>query len=155
MKKNGLLLLLLTGLLACDTFPKDPDKTLTQARTGSLRVGYSDNPPWVVKTAGVPGGIEPGLIKAFAQTQDIRIEWVNDSEQDLMQQLAKRELHLVLSGLLHTSPWSQEVSFTRPYLKQGKEKRVMGVLKGENAFILELEKYLLSQEEKLKASLQP
>ena len=135
MKKNGLLLLLLTGLLACDTFPKDPDKTLIQVRTGSLRVGYSDNPPWVVKTAGVPNGIEPGLIKAFAQAQDIRIEWVNDSEQDLMEQLAKRELH--------------------PYLKQGKEKRVMGVLKGENAFILELEQYLLSQEEKLKASLQP
>ena len=155
MKKKGLLLLLLTGLLACDTFPKDPDKTLTQVRTSSLRVGYSDNPPWVLKTAGVPGGIEPGLIKAFAQAQDIRIEWVNDSEQDLMEQLAKRELHLVLSGLLHTSPWSQEVSFTRPYLKRGKEKRVMGVLKGENAFILELEQYLLSQEEKLKASLQP
>jgi polar amino acid transport system substrate-binding protein len=155
MKKYGFLLLLLTGLLACDTYPNDPDKTLTQVQTGTLRVGYSENPPWVVKTAQEPRGIEPTLIKAFAKTQDIRIEWVNDSEQDLMLQLEKRELHLVVSGLLHNSPWSQQVSFTRPYLRQDKKKRVMAVLKGENAFILELEKYLFRQEEKLKASLQP
>jgi polar amino acid transport system substrate-binding protein len=153
MKKHCLLFLLLAGLTACDNYPKDPDKTLEKIRNGKLRVGYSENPPWVVKTAGEPTGIEPGLIRAFAKSQHARIEWVHDSEQDLMELLEKKELHLVVGGLLHTSPWSQQVSFTRPYLKEEKDKRVMAVQKGENAFTLELEKYLLDQEEKLNAAL--
>jgi polar amino acid transport system substrate-binding protein len=155
MRNYCFLLLFLAVLVACDQYPKDPDKTLEHAQSGTLRVGYSHNPPWVVKTAGEPGGIEPALLKAYAQSRQLRLEWVNDTEQDLMQQLENRTLHLVVSGLRHDSPWSQRVSFTRPYLQQEKKKRVMGVLKGENAFILSLEKFLFSQEEKLKTTLQP
>jgi polar amino acid transport system substrate-binding protein len=152
MKKHCLLFLLLAGLTACDSYPKDPDNTLEKIRNGKLRVGYSENPPWVVKTAGAPTGIEPKLITAFAKTQQARIEWVHDSEQDLIALLKKKELHLVVGGLLHTSPWSQQVSLTRPYLKKEKNKLVMAVQKGENAFTLELEKFLLGQEEKLKTA---
>jgi polar amino acid transport system substrate-binding protein len=155
MKKRCLLFLLLAGLTACDSYPRDPDKTLIKIRHGKLRVGYSENPPWVIKTAGEPKGIEPALVVAFAKTQQARIEWVADSEHDLIEQLKNGELHLVVGGLVHDSPWSQQVSFTRPYLKQGRERRVMGVMKGENAFILELEKFLLRQQETIKASLQP
>jgi polar amino acid transport system substrate-binding protein len=153
MKKQSLLLLLLTGLMACHHYPQDPDNTLTTIRQGKLRVGYSENPPWVVKTAGAPAGIEPTLLTAFARTQQARIEWVADTEHDLMEQLKKRELHLVVGGLVHNSPWSQQVSFTRPYLQQGAKKRVMAVVEGENAFVLELEKFLWRQEEKLKTTL--
>jgi polar amino acid transport system substrate-binding protein len=155
MKKHCLLLLLLAGLMACDRYPRDPEKTLTRVNQGKLRVGYTENPPWVVKTAGEPAGIEPTLLKAFAKTQQARIEWVADTEQDLMEQLKKRELHLVVGGLVHNSPWGHQVSFTRPYLKQDQKKHVMGIIKGENAFVLELEKFLLGQEKKVKASLQP
>jgi polar amino acid transport system substrate-binding protein len=155
MKKHCLLFLLLAGLMACDQYPRDPEKTLSGLRQGRLRVGYSENPPWVVKTAAAPTGIEPALLVAFAKTQQTHIEWVADTEQDLMEQLKNRELHLVVGGLTHNSPWSHQVSFSRPYLKQGREKRVMGVIKGENAFVLELEKFLLGQEGKIKASLQP
>jgi polar amino acid transport system substrate-binding protein len=155
MRNYCFLLLLLGALAACGQFPKDPDKTLHQASNGTLRVGYSHNPPWVVKTSGAPAGIEPALVAAFAQSRQLRVEWVNDTEQDLMAQLENRTLHLVVCGLLHDSPWSQRVSFTRPYLLQEKKKHVMSVLKGENAFILALEKFLFSQEAKLKTTLQP
>jgi polar amino acid transport system substrate-binding protein len=81
-----------------------------------------------------------------------RIKWQNDSEQDLFEQLEMKELHLVIGGLTTKNAWKSKISFTKPYLKKEKNNHVMAVLKGENAFVLQLEKYLYTQEEKLKTS---
>ena len=143
----GLAVWLLVG---CDNFPKDPDKTLEKVRNGTLLVGYSENPPWVVKTAAVPSGIEAELVKEFAHQLNAKIQWQNDTEQDLFEKLEKRELHLVIGGLTDKNSWKNKISFTKPYLKGEKNNYVMAVLKGENAFVLQLEKFLHDQEAKLK-----
>lgn len=144
-----LVMVLLTS--ACDNFPKDPGKTLTKIKNGTLLVGYTENPPWVIKTKGEPVGLEAELIKKFAKTQGAKIIWVNDTEQDLFEQLEKRELYLVIGGFTDKNTWKKKISFTRPYLKQQKDKHVMAVLKGENAFIVALETFLHQQKTNLNA----
>ncbi|RNI31944.1 hypothetical protein EFA69_05390 [Rufibacter immobilis] len=118
-------------------------------------VGYSENPPWVVKGPNGPTGIEPDLVKAFAQTLQADIRWRNDTEQNLLEELEQNKLHLVMAGITHDTPWKKKIAFTRPYLEQGKKKHVLGVIKGENAFVLALEKFLHQQEPFLKTLATP
>lgn len=147
-----LWMLLVSG---CQDFPKDPQKTLEKVTNHTLEVGYSENPPWVVKGETEPTGIEPQLVKAFARTLNAQVRWHNDTEQNLLEDLEKRKLHLVIAGLTDKSPWKSKVAFTRPYLTQGKEKHVLAVVMGENAFTLQLEKFLYRHEAHLKKQVQP
>ncbi|GEO03748.1 ABC transporter substrate-binding protein [Adhaeribacter aerolatus] len=155
MKIKVLFLLGIWLFAGCENYPKDPDKTLEKVRHGTLVVGYAENPPWVIKTATEPGGIEAQLIKEFAAGLGARIQWQNDTEQDLFERLEKKELHLVIAGLTDKNAWKSKISFTKPYLQKEKDKHVMAVQKGENAFVLELEKFLKNQEEKLKKTTAP
>lgn len=152
MRINGWMLSVLLLLISCENFPKDPDKTLANIRNGILKVGYSENPPWVIKTPDGPTGTEAELIKSFAQELPARIQWHNDSEEDLFEQLEKRELHLVIGGITDKNAWKSKISFTKPYLQTEKHKYVIAIIKGENAFVLQLEKFLKSQEVKIKAA---
>ncbi|PSR56758.1 ABC transporter substrate-binding protein [Adhaeribacter arboris] len=151
MRLLFLLLLMVLLTSACDNFPRDPDETLTKIKNNTLLVGYTENPPWVVKTKAEPTGLEVELIKNFAKTQGAKISWVNDTEQDLFQKLEKRELYLVIGGFTDKNTWKTKISFTRPYVKHQKEKHVMAVLKGENAFIVALETFLHQQTSHLNA----
>ncbi len=138
--------LLLLGVaclpLGCDSFPKDPRHTLERVRHGTLRVGYSENRPWVTKSGNAPGGTEAELVKQFAQTLQAKIEWHNDTEQNLFERLEKNELHLVIAGLTDETPWKDKIGMTRPYVKDGKKKHVMAVVPGENGFLVALETFL-------------
>ncbi|QHL86964.1 transporter substrate-binding domain-containing protein [Nibribacter ruber] len=146
------LLLCLCWLLAgCENYPKDPNDTLAQVTGGTLVVGYSENPPWVtLGPNGHPGGVEADLVRGFAKTIQAQITWKRDTEQNLLEELEEKKLHLVLAGLTDDSPWKSKISFTRPYLEQGKKKHVFGVVMGENAFVTKLEKYLHQKEDSLK-----
>jgi hypothetical protein len=159
---RALLLAALLPLGACDEFPNDPEHTLAEARNGTLRVGYSENPPWVVKTAGAPTGIEPALVQGFARALGAQVQWRNDTEQHLFEALEEKQLHLVIAGITDENPWKKKVAFTRPFVKLekpgqklGKAKHVMATIQGENAFIVALEKYLHQQEPALQTQLQP
>jgi polar amino acid transport system substrate-binding protein len=152
---QGLLWFALLPLLGCKGFPKDPEHTLDQVRNGTLVVGYSENPPWVVKTAGAPTGSEAELVEAFASTLSARVQWRNDTEQNLFEALEKRQVHLVVAGLTDQNPWQEKVAFTRPYKEVGKEKHVLASIQGENAFIVALERFLHQQESTLPSSMQP
>ena len=107
------------GLLAgTASFPKDPEDTLNrvlQART--LRVGYTHAEPWVVPSGAEPQGIEPELVRAFAQTLGARVAWVAGTEQHLYQALEQHELDLLIAGTTAESPWKEQVGLTRPYLE--------------------------------------
>ena len=98
-----------------------------------------------------PRGIEPQLIQRFAATLQSSIEWQPGGEEALMTDLEHGRLDLVIGGLTAESPWTDKAAITRPYAEarsqEGKtEKHVMAAPLGENAFLLELEKFLLSQE---------
>jgi len=143
---------LLAVLTGCASFPADPDGTLDRVRGGVLRVGVSHSEPWVrVLEETEPAGIEPELVQRFATTLQATIEWQPGGEEALMTDLEHGRLDLVIGGLTAESPWTDKAAITKPYAesrnREGKtEKHVMAAPLGENAFLLELEKFLLSEE---------
>jgi polar amino acid transport system substrate-binding protein len=144
---------LLVALTACSNFPADPDGTLDRVRGGVLRVGVSHKEPWVVALveAAEPSGIEPQLVQRFASHLQATIEWHPGGEEALITDLEHGRLDLVIGGLTAESPWSDKAAITKPYTEvrneEGEtEKHVMAAPLGENAFLLELEKFLLSQD---------
>ena len=116
---NGLLLGSVWGLLASNPhFPKDPENTLKRVQLGkTLRVGYTHAEPWVVPSGPEPQGIEPDLVRAFAQTLKARVTWVAGTEQHLYQALEQHELDLLIAGATDESPWKEQVGLTHPYLR--------------------------------------
>ncbi|AKD05342.1 transporter substrate-binding domain-containing protein [Pontibacter korlensis] len=154
MKRLTLLFFVSLCLYRCDNYPKDPDNTLEKVTNGTLLVGYSENPPWVTKTDSVPAGIEPELVKFFAKRLNARVEWRNGTEQNLLEDLEKRRLHLVIAGITKDTPWKKKVGLTRPFVEQHKKKHVMAVIRGENAFIVHLERFLHGQEQQIRKRVQ-
>lgn len=135
--------------------PTNPDGTLDRVRGGVLRVGVSPAPPWTAPasdgSAPGPGGIEPDLVRAFAETLDAEVEWTSGGEQALVDGLERDELDLVVGGLTADSPWVDHATLTYPYAQAtgpegDKELHVMAVQVGENAFLVELERFLLDQD---------
>lgn len=99
---------------ACATPPADPEGTLERVRGGSMRVGITDNDPWVIVDSE-PSGVEVGLIEAFAEELDASIEWIQGSEEELFTALELGELDLVIGGLTSTNAHSQSATFTHPF----------------------------------------
>ena len=68
----------------------------------------------------------------------------------LAEDLKHGELDLVIGGLNDKTPWEKDAGLTRAYAEsvdtrgQGR-KHVMLVPKGENAFLLELDRFLASE----------
>lgn len=149
-------LLLILALTSCGiTIPQDPDGTLAEASGGTLRVGVSENGEWVqLPTSGDPRGIEPALVTEFAESIDATIEWVPGTEHELAEDLFDGQLDMVIAGLSADTPWIKDGGITRPYVETTDErgrtvKHVMLVPLGENAFLLELDKFLQGQEVEL------
>ena len=147
--------LLVLGLLAgCSaTIPTDPEGTLERVRGGVLRVGVSPNPPWteLSGTGSEPTGLEPALVRDFAASLDADVEWTPGGEEALMKALDRGEMDLVIGGLTARSPWSSHAALTYRYAtttgpEGEKELHVMAAPMGENAFLVELEHFLLEQE---------
>jgi ABC-type amino acid transport substrate-binding protein len=153
----GLLLAVLMVLSGCgSSFPADPEGTLENVRGGTLRVGASMNGDWVRINASGSGGLssndvqgtEAELVKDFAARLGAEIEWVAGTEQVLADELKHGGLDLVIGGLDDKTPWVTHAGTTRPYAesRDGRgslHKHVMLVPLGENAFLLELDKYLM------------
>jgi len=145
-------LALLAALTACSaTIPTDPDGTLDDVRGGILRVGVSPNPPWTDLPDGPddePTGTEVELVEEFARTLDAQVQWAGGGEEELIGQLERGELDLVIGGLTARSPWSEKAALTYRYTETTgpdgeKELHVMAAPMGENAFLVELEGFLL------------
>ena len=149
----ALALLLVAGGCSA-TIPTDPDGTLERVSGGTLRVGVSPNPPWTDLPGGpdaAPAGTEVELVEQFARSIDAEIVWVPGGEEDLVGQLEHSELDLLVGGLTARSPWSNKVALTYRYTsttgpRGEKELHVMATPMGENAFLVELERFLLDQE---------
>lgn len=80
-----------------------------------MRVGVVVDTPWTTDSAGAIGGPEGAMVRSLAEGLGARIDWVRGEETQLLTALQHRELDLVIGGLTATSPWQQQVAFTRPY----------------------------------------
>ena len=134
------------------TVPTDPDRTLDRVRGGELRVGISPHAPWTaVGPDGAPGGLEVDLVEGFAGTLDADVVWTTGGEEPLVGDLERGDLDLVVGGLTASTPWTSHGAPTVAYVtvtdRDGKpEGHVMLAPMGENAFLVDLERYLLDQE---------
>src|SRR5437763_9090088 len=94
--------LALLPLCACDTaagHPRDPrGATERVVSTHVLRAGAAENPPWVRIEGGVPKGIEPDIVAAFARSLGARVEWTVNGETPLAEAAEKGGLDLIVSG---------------------------------------------------------
>lgn len=141
----------LLALAACAQLPVDPNGTLHEVRSGTLVVGAFESEPWVKLAGDEPTGVEPELVRQFAGSLGAEVEWVLGAEHELVEQLAAGELHLVIGGVEEDTPWSSKAALTRPYLSTEDERgvavrHVFLAQQGENAFLLELDRFLLSQD---------
>lgn len=155
---TGLLLAALMVLSGCGTsFPADPEGTLQRVQGGTLRVGASTNGDWVRIPPGSSRssevqGSEAELVKRFAARLGADVEWVAGTEQVLAEELKHGGLDLVIGGLDDKTPWSTHAGLTRPYTESRDQrgdlhKHVMLVPLGENAFLLELDRFLMETKE--------
>lgn len=138
------VLLALTG---CANYPADPDHTLQRVTHGTLRVGVSHNEPYTSVTGPSPSGSEVDLVEQYARTLDAKIEWTEGGEEDLVTRMEKGQLDLVIGGLTKDTPWQKKVGLTRPYAETTNEfgqteKHVLAIPLGENAFLLNLDRFL-------------
>ena len=123
--------------------PLDPEQTTKRiAATHELRVGVTDNPPWVSAQSAEPGGIEAELVRDFARTLGAKVLWTRGSETMLAQSLKHHELDLVVGGFDKQRSWVSSAGLTQPSSidSQGK-KRVMLAAPGENRSILTLDRF--------------
>jgi polar amino acid transport system substrate-binding protein len=145
-------LVLAVSLSGCaSSFPADPEKTLERVSGGTLRVGISPNGEWTdVSDGGEASGIEVTLVEEFAQSIEAEVAWVEGGEEQLFTLLHEGSLDMVVGGLTDKTPWVNKGAVTRPFTEvstsKGPEKHVMATAMGENALLLELERFLLNQE---------
>ncbi len=149
--RAGVLALLILMLAACGIqVPSDPRGTLDRVQGGVMRVGVTENKPWVeLKDTAQPAGTEPDLISRFAQQLGSKVQWTKGSEAVLLDALERGELDLVVGGFLEGTPWVEKGATTRPYTERtaagGMDKHVMIVRMGENGFLVALEEFLLAE----------
>ena len=140
-------------VLASCGLPRDPNSTAGHIENGVLRVGVSENPPWVRFTAGEPQGIEPDLVRELAAEQHAKVQWVRNGETPLLNALEKYQLDLVVGGITAKSPWSGKLALTRPYAEAGKDKHVWLAPPGENRWLLRLDRFLVAHKAEAAARL--
>jgi membrane-bound lytic murein transglycosylase MltF len=113
---------------------------------GALRVGVSENQPWVVLKGGEPAGVEPALIRDFAASQGVRVEWVRNGESPLFKALENHDLDIVAAGLLASTPWKSALALSQPYAGSMKtEQHVLATAPGENQLLLRLDRFIAAR----------
>lgn len=132
-------------------FPADAQGTLDRASGGTLRVGISENVPFTeVDADGTVTGSEVELMTQYAASIGAEIDWVPAGENVLAASMQAGDLDVVIGGLASDAPWTSQIALTRPYMTttgpEGKTvKIVMGVTPGENALLVDLERFLAEE----------
>lgn len=137
------LVLLVAMTAACAPYPREPHQTLqTIEETGVLWVGVSEHPPWTESVQNEVLGVEPNLVRALARELDVEVRWMVMSETELVHALEQGEVHLGVAGLTKKTPWSKHVGLSKPYVEYEGHKHVVAVRKGENRWLLRVERFL-------------
>jgi len=139
--------LVILGLTACASIPRDPDGTLQRVEEqGILRVGASPSGELVAYEGEEVTGREAELVAGFARSLGAEVEWTLDGETALVSAMERGELDVIIGGLHADSPWSDAVSITRAYAESDEAgetvRHALAVPLGENALLVRLEAYL-------------
>jgi polar amino acid transport system substrate-binding protein len=136
-------LVTLAVLSACGTpFPRDPEHTSDRVRsTRELRVGLTENPPWVVRSPdGQPTGLEVEVARRLAARQGALVRWHWGQLEALFTQLEEHQLDLVIGGIDAETPWEGRVGLTEPWNRAHASDIVLAVPPGENGWMGEVER---------------
>lgn len=137
--------LLAAAFLAGCGWPRDPAGASARVEGKVLRVGASDNPPWVRVKDGRVGGVEARLVQEIARAAGARIAWVTGGESALLPALEAHRLDLVAGGITSDSPWAKKLGPTRPYATVGGEKHLLLAPPGENGWILRVDRVIYAR----------
>lgn len=146
-------LALLASLAACGPYPRDADRLSEQAAQHAMRVGASDDRPWVqVGTDGRVSGPEAELVQRFADAHGYRIEWIPGGHDALMGELERARLHAVIGGHDPDSPWKPKVGWSRPLGVRASgdgpmPERNIALPPGQSRWHLAFDQYLVDQED--------
>ncbi len=115
--RAGAILCLLALLSGCDIYPKDAFGSLERIRSGQpLRVGWVTAEPWVRAGSTIePAGLEPDLIRSWAQSLGARVEFVEASESQLVEALQENVIDIAVAGFRRDNPWGGKIGTTQPY----------------------------------------
>ena len=109
------LALVLVLTVACD-FPRDAEGTLDRVRNGTMRVGVSENLPWVRLAGNEAEGIEPALLRQWAKQLGARIEWIPVSDSALVEALHQGTVDVLIAGLKSTTHFASRIALSQPYI---------------------------------------
>ena len=118
MAKAWTFLALVALLAGCGQFPRDAEESLEKARRGEpIVVGYALAEPWVRAGPTGPGGVEPDLVRAWANDAGVTLRWVRGSESQLVEALHQGLIHVAVAGFTDATPHGTRIGLTQPYLK--------------------------------------
>src|SRR3982751_1530631 len=88
----------------CTSFPRDPNNTLRNAMGKTLRLGATENPPWIVRSGNDASGAEADLVNEFARELNATVDWHWEGESENLMALEHFQLDLVVGGLTNETP---------------------------------------------------
>ncbi len=112
---QSLAFALIPILIASCGLPRDEKGTLDKVRGGEMRVGVSDNPPWIYRDGEEARGAEAAIIQQFADSLGARVTWFWGTPEEHLEALERYELDLVAAGLTMSTPWKTRVGMTKPF----------------------------------------
>lgn len=116
-KRPVLLLLIAAMALAGCRYPTDVEHSLERIGGGTMKVGLTENPPWVIRSDDGPAGVEVEIIERLAERLNADVQWYWDNESTLLQALKAHQLDLVAGGLTKSSRLSKFSAPTKPYFQ--------------------------------------
>lgn len=138
----NLVCLLIFFLSSCN-IPRDIHGTFDRvSKEKVLRVGYSNNPPFIQIKENDTTGIEYRIVDAFSKEMGYKVEYTEGTEAVLMEKLEKYEIDIIIAGLNNKSPWKSKAGFTQPYATVNGKDYSLAVPPGENAFLVFVEQFL-------------
>ena len=139
-----LVVIIFLLILTCCNFPKDPENSLEEARKDSLKVGVVNNPPYTIIKNGEAQGTEIDILKSFASTNNLQIQFTEGSESILVDKLKKYHLHIIAGGFDKKTLWKKHAGTSAPY----DSKHVFLIPKGENKLLQQLETHIFQTKKK-------
>jgi polar amino acid transport system substrate-binding protein len=139
------------NFVSCDDFPRDQTGTYERIRkSGEMRIGLVESPPYVIKTGGEPAGVEVELLERFAEANGAKPTWQWGGEERLLAGLEHFEMDAVAAGITDSTPWTKRVGLTSPYHKH----QVIAIPPGENQLLKRLDEFLGENRDEIAVKLE-